>query len=74
MKTAVEILIQELHDNGYFHEGVPENLVQQAKEMEKEQMIEFAKEVFICRYNGIQERLSNIANDIYKETYGGCEQ
>jgi hypothetical protein len=46
-------------------------LFKQAKEMEKEQMIEFAKEVFICRYNGIQERLSNIANDIYNETYGG---
>ena len=43
MKTAVEWLIQELHDNGYFHEGVPEDIVEQAKEMEKEQMIEFAK-------------------------------
>ena len=41
MKTAVEWLVQELHDNGYFHEGVPEDIVKKAKEMEKEQMIEF---------------------------------
>ncbi len=37
MKTAVEWLIQELHDNGYFHEGVPEDIVKKAEEMEKEQ-------------------------------------
>ena len=47
------------------------SILKQAKEMEKEQMIEFAKEVFIYRYYGIQERLSDIANDIYNETYGG---
>jgi hypothetical protein len=43
MKTGVEWLIQELFNNGYFHYGVPEDLVKKAKEMEKEQMIEFAK-------------------------------
>jgi len=43
MKTAVEWLIQELFNNGYFPYGVPEDLVKKAKEMEKEQMIEFAK-------------------------------
>jgi hypothetical protein len=30
MKTAVEWLIKELHDNGYFHEGVPEDIVERA--------------------------------------------
>jgi len=37
MKTAVEWLVQELHDNGYFHEGVPEDIVKIAKEMEETQ-------------------------------------
>jgi hypothetical protein len=35
MKTAVEWLVQELHDNGHFHEGViPEDIVQKAEGME----------------------------------------
>jgi hypothetical protein len=42
-QTAVEFLIQELFNNGYFPYGVPEDIVKKAKEMEKEQMIEFAK-------------------------------
>jgi len=41
----------------------------QAREMEKEQMIEFAQEVFRNRYNQITQSLGNIADDIYKETY-----
>ena len=40
MKTAIEFLIQELHDNGYFHNGVPENLVERAKQMEKFHIME----------------------------------
>jgi len=43
---------------------------QQAKEMEKEKMIEFAQEVFRNRYNQITQSLGNIADDIYNETYG----
>jgi hypothetical protein len=42
MKTAVEWLVQELHDNGYFHEGVPEDIVKKAKEMEEQEKVEFA--------------------------------
>jgi hypothetical protein len=35
MKTAVEWLVQELYDNGHFHEGVvPEDIVQKAEGME----------------------------------------
>jgi hypothetical protein len=37
MKTAVEWLVQELHDNGYFHYGVPEDIVKIAEGMEKTQ-------------------------------------
>lgn len=36
-KTAVELLIQELFNNGYFPYGVPEDLVKKAKEMELNQ-------------------------------------
>ena len=39
--------------------------------LEKEQMIEFGQEVFRNRYNQIHQSLSNIADDIYNETYGG---
>jgi len=80
-QTAVEWYAERLYDlEMAYNQGViktntyikgKREAVEQAKEMEKEQIIEFAKEVFICRYNGIQERLSNIANDIYNETYGG---
>ena len=74
-QTAVEQLfieMLEIQQSGKtltFDENV--ELLNKYKEMEKEQMIEFAKEVFIYRYYGIQERLSDIANDIYNETYGG---
>jgi hypothetical protein len=42
----------------------------QAKAMEKEQMKEFAQEVFRNRYNQITQSLDNIADEIYNETYG----
>ena len=41
----------------------------QAKAMEKEQMIEFAQDVFRNRYNQISQSLGNIADNIYNETY-----
>ncbi len=43
MKTAVELLIQELFNNGYFPYGVPEDLVKKAKAMEKQQMQDLFK-------------------------------
>jgi hypothetical protein len=45
------------------------NYANEAKEIEKEQMIEFAQEVFRNRYNQITQSLGNIADDIYKENY-----
>jgi predicted GNAT family acetyltransferase len=42
MKTAVEWLISQLNKQG-FAQVVTDEEIQQAKEMEKEQMIEFAK-------------------------------
>ena len=68
-QTVVQLIIQAL-DIECKSRGMNVNW-DMYLEMEKEQMIEFAKEVYISRHNGIQERLSNIANDIYNETYGG---
>jgi hypothetical protein len=47
MKTAVEWLVQELHDNGYFHQGVPEDLVKKAKEMEKQQIMQTRQDIYV---------------------------
>ena len=83
-KTAVEWLVEQLEEKGDAREtpsirniqfNIDTNdyleLKRQAKEMEKEQMIEFAQEVFRNRYNKIYESLGSIADDIYNETYGG---
>jgi len=52
---------------------IPKEIIEKAKEMEKQQMIEFAQEVFRNRYNQIHQSLGNIADDIYNETYGGSK-
>ena len=65
-QTAVEWLIEQRSKYGF---NTLRDL-KQAKEMEKEQMIEFAQEVFRNRYNQITQSLGNIADDIYNETYG----
>lgn len=73
-QTAVEWLKQQLETYGdpqYCELKWEEldSLINQAKEMEKNQMIEFAQEVFRNRYNQISQSLGNIADDIYNETY-----
>jgi hypothetical protein len=47
-----------------------EGLFQQAKAMHKQEMIEFAQEVFRNRYNQVHQSLSHISDDIYNEKYG----
>jgi len=70
-QTAVEWLQQALEDTILTHEQIMQTigLFEQAKEMEKEQMIDFAKEVFNNRYNQIHNSLGSIADDIYNETF-----
>lgn len=71
-QTAVEWLEFEITKRGPHESNPPQWLIElyeQAKEMEKEQMIEFAQEVFRNRYNQITQSLGNIADDIYKENY-----
>ena len=78
-QTAVDAIIEfcqkQMDNDSSIHKGVYLSIIkfckEQAKEMEKEQMIEFAQEVFRNRYNQITQSLGNIADDIYNETYGG---
>lgn len=67
-QTAIEWLVSKLEPHLYPDFELVD-LINQAKEMEKEQMIEFSQEVFRCRYNQIHQSLSSIADDIYYETY-----
>ena len=39
-QTAVEYLLEELNDNGFSHLYLAEDIIEQAKEMEKEQIID----------------------------------
>lgn len=41
MESAVEWLVQELFNNGYFHYGIPEDIVEKSKEMEKAEKEKF---------------------------------
>jgi Iap family predicted aminopeptidase len=82
-QTAVDWLINEIEAKGNAWENVSIRRLQisidvsdymdlksKAKAMEKEQMIEFAQEVFRNRYNQITQSLGNIADEIYNENYG----
>ena len=71
-KTALEQFAVALYENGFLvgNGDDIQELLNKAKEIEKEQMIEFAQEVFRNRYNQITQSLGNIADDIYSENYG----
>ena len=66
---AQQTAVIELYKTWLFRNLTMEDF-EKAKAMEKEQMIEFAQEVFRNRYNQITQSLGNIADDIYNETYG----
>ena len=73
-QTAVEQFLNAIKSQiplSKEHLEMVESYASQAKQMEKEKMIEFAQEVFRNRYNQITQSLGNIADDIYNETYGG---
>jgi hypothetical protein len=40
-----------------------------AKELEKEQMIEFSEQVFRNRYNEVYQSLTKVSTDTYNETF-----
>ena len=71
-QSSVEWFAEKLKSQGLLY-CEPDNLVafDQAKAMHKQEMIEFAQEVFRNRYNQVHQSLSNIYDDIYNETFGG---
>jgi hypothetical protein len=67
-QTAVEWLEQEfiaLQNYGVNELG----LFAKAKEMEKQQMIEFSEQVFRNRYNEVYQSLTKVSTDTYNETF-----
>jgi hypothetical protein len=45
-KTVVDTLIEELTEHGFKHLGMAEDIIEETKEIEKQQMIDFLKSVF----------------------------
>jgi len=64
-QTAVDWLINQLRERGYAGELPPHLLFDQAKAMEKEQIMDAVKSQ--CIYTNYQE----IGERYYNETYGG---
>jgi hypothetical protein len=72
-QTAVEWLAEQIECFGNKHElqmswTTLDELYQQAKEMEKERMIEFAQSYAVIHCMG---DITKNADEYYKETYGG---
>ena len=76
-QTAVDSIIEfcqkQMDNDSSIHKGVYLSIInfceEQAKEMEKERMIEFAAQVFRNRYNEVYQSLTKVATDTYNETY-----
>ena len=58
-QTSVKWLVWELNKLGFFPNGVPQEIYKQAKEMEKQQIIE--------AYDS--KVIETLANEYYKENY-----
>ena len=71
-QTTVDTIIKFMEDNQYFIGNDLYEFLKQAKEMEKERMIEFTNEWF----EEYQCGLGNFKNpeQYYEQTYGGGEQ
>ena len=67
-QTAVEWLLNEWP---VLNSQLPQWLIEKAKEMEKQQMMNFAEQVFVNRYNEVYKSLTKVVTDTYNETYGG---
>jgi hypothetical protein len=72
-QTAVEWLISTVNKQswGDFRIDIPNEIIQQAKEMEKQRMIEFAE---LCWKNLLRSDVIMRPRDVYNETYGGDDE
>jgi hypothetical protein len=75
-QTAVEWLNEQLQNNVHHTIRIPLDIIQQAKEMEKERMIDFAnnciKQIEVS--DTCQLLMVESPKDLYEQTYGGGEQ
>jgi hypothetical protein len=72
-QTAVEWLVQEIHKNGNW---IPTHMIDQAKQMEKEQINKTAQDNFYAGQdlaNGYKIDWDS-SEQYYNETYGGQEE
>jgi hypothetical protein len=69
MKTAVEYIKEKLMCDEYWYENMTfDQIFEQAKEMEKEQMIDFACDVYDLNYCK-DKSFRNAAEQYYNETF-----
>jgi hypothetical protein len=77
-QTAVEWLVEQLIPNAMrMFDATTCNAIEQAKQMEKEQIIDaivqvMMKQLNICSESGIIQLVNN-AEQYYNETYGGTK-
>jgi hypothetical protein len=75
-QTAVEWLNEQLQNNVHHTIRIPLDIIQQAKEMEKERMIDFAnnciKQIEVS--DTCELLMVESPKDLYEQTYGGGEQ
>jgi hypothetical protein len=75
-QTAVEWLIKQFETTEFYSEESKENVKEQAKEMEKERMIDFAnnciKQIEVS--DTCELLMVESPKDLYEQTYGGEEQ
>ena len=65
MKTAVEWLVDELTNGHYLDEGMKQKIIDKAKEMEKQQIIDFAENYETKVY----EEMLKSAEQYYNENF-----
>ena len=74
-QTAVEWLIKQFETTEFYSEESKENVKEQAKEMEKERMIDFAnnciKQIEVS--DTCELLMVESPKDLYEQTYGGGE-
>jgi hypothetical protein len=72
-QTAVEWLISKVNKQswGDFRIDIPNEIIEQAKEMEKLQMILFACDVHMDIKKDRVKSLMELVEEMYNKTYGG---
>ena len=82
-KSSVTQLIEEIQRRIYIIQSEPQTMARELmidnlsvdlekyEVMHKEEMVEFAQEVFRNRYNQIHQSLSKLSDNIYYETFEG---